>query len=97
MGDKIPSKAEREVVRRRNMAARDEYDMNNLGDYKLVFPVRNDPVCLLSNGCRLRRDSSNSLWTNPKLYGRRSLVAPELRSKPSLQSSIRGMRRTSKT
>jgi hypothetical protein len=44
MGGKIPSKAEREANRKKNMQARDEFDMNNLGDYKLVYPVKNDPV-----------------------------------------------------
>lgn len=44
MGDKAPSKVERENNRKKNQMIRDEFDMQNLGDYKLVYPVKNDPV-----------------------------------------------------
>lgn len=46
MGDKAPNKAERELVRKKNQAARDEFDMENLGDYKLVYPIKNDAVSI---------------------------------------------------
>ena len=44
MGEKLQSKVDREKNRQRNQLARDEYDMENLGGYRLVYPVRNDPV-----------------------------------------------------
>lgn len=44
MGEKSQSKVDREAVRKKNQAIRDEYDMATLGDYKLVYPVKNDPV-----------------------------------------------------
>jgi tubulin polyglutamylase TTLL6/13 len=42
MGDKAPNKADREQNRRRNQALRDEFDMANLGGYRLVYPVKGD-------------------------------------------------------
>ena len=47
MGDKGMSKAEREQIRRRNQQLRDDWDMNNIGDYKLAYPARNDPVMFI--------------------------------------------------
>ena len=42
MGDKNISKEQREALRKKNQTIRDEFDMQHLGDYKLVFPVKND-------------------------------------------------------
>lgn len=42
MGDKNISKEQREALRKKNQTFRDEFDMQHLGDYKLVFPVKND-------------------------------------------------------
>ena len=42
MGDKSITKEQREVIRKKNQAIRDEFDMQHLGDYKLVFPIKND-------------------------------------------------------
>jgi hypothetical protein len=44
MGEKTYTKQDKEIMRKRNQQIRDEYDMQNLGDYKLVYPVKNDPV-----------------------------------------------------
>ena len=44
MGEKTYTKQDKEIMRKRNQQVRDEYDMQNLGDYKLVYPVKNDPV-----------------------------------------------------
>jgi hypothetical protein len=46
MGEKTYTKQDKEIMRKRNQQVRDEYDMQNLGDYKLVYPVKNDPVFL---------------------------------------------------
>jgi hypothetical protein len=44
MGEKGPNKFEREQIRKRNQQARDEYDWSHIGNYKLVYPVLNNPV-----------------------------------------------------
>ncbi len=44
MGDKSMAKGEREVIRKKNQVMRDEWDMSHLGDYKLVYPVKDNPV-----------------------------------------------------
>jgi hypothetical protein len=44
MGEKGPNKFEKEQIRKRNQAVRDEYDFSHLGNYKLVYPVQNNPV-----------------------------------------------------
>jgi len=44
MGEKGPNKFEKEQIRRLKQQARDEFDMANLGNYKLVYPVLNNPV-----------------------------------------------------
>ena len=44
MGEKGINKYEKEQVRRRNQLIRDEYDMNHLGNYRLVYPVQGNPV-----------------------------------------------------
>lgn len=47
MGEKGPTKQEKEQIRKKNQQARDEYDFSHLGNYKLVYPVMNNPVRLL--------------------------------------------------
>jgi hypothetical protein len=42
MGDKAPSKQDREKNRAKNQVMRDEFDMAHLGNYRLVYPVKND-------------------------------------------------------
>jgi hypothetical protein len=42
MGDKGLTKDQREAARKKNQSLRDEFDMQHLGDYKLVFPIKND-------------------------------------------------------
>ena len=37
------TKAQKDLIRARNMAERDKYDMNNLGSYTRAFPS-SDPV-----------------------------------------------------
>jgi hypothetical protein len=44
MGDKGPSKFEKEQIKKRNQTLRDEFDSNHLGNYKLVYPVLGDTV-----------------------------------------------------
>jgi hypothetical protein len=44
MGEKGPNKFEREVLRRNKQAERDEFDLANLGNYKMVYPVQGNPV-----------------------------------------------------
>ena len=44
LGEKSATKHEKEIIRKKNQAMRDEFDMANLGDYKLVYPIKNDPV-----------------------------------------------------
>jgi hypothetical protein len=43
MGDKGVTKEMKEAMRKKNQTLRDEFDMQHLGDYKLVFPIKNDP------------------------------------------------------
>jgi hypothetical protein len=44
MGEKGPNKYEREQLRKRKQAERDQYDMSHLGNFKLVYPVLDNPV-----------------------------------------------------
>lgn len=44
MGEKGISKYERDQIRKKNQLARDEFDLAHLGNYKLVYPVLNNPV-----------------------------------------------------
>lgn len=32
------------MLRKKNQIIRDEFDLQHLGDYKLVYPIKNDPV-----------------------------------------------------
>jgi hypothetical protein len=47
MGEKGPTKFEREQIRRAKQAERDLFDFANIGGYKLVYPVLDDPVSFL--------------------------------------------------
>ncbi|CDW79462.1 tubulin-tyrosine ligase family protein [Stylonychia lemnae] len=40
MGEKGPSKIEKDLIRKKKQAERDQFDMNHLGNYKLVYPVK---------------------------------------------------------
>lgn len=42
MGEKGPNKIEKEMIRKKNQAARDEFDLANIGGYRLVYPVLNN-------------------------------------------------------
>jgi hypothetical protein len=44
MGEKGPNKFEKEQIRKRNQQARDDFDLSHLGNYKLVYPVLDNPV-----------------------------------------------------
>ena len=44
MGEKGPNKFEKEIIRKKNQAARDEFDLANIGGYRLVYPVLNNVV-----------------------------------------------------
>ena len=44
MGDKGITKEQKEAIRKKNQAIRDEFDLQHLGDYKLVYPIKNDPA-----------------------------------------------------
>jgi len=48
MGEKGLNKYEKDQLRTKIQNARDQFDMANLGNYKLVYPVLDDPVCLLN-------------------------------------------------
>ena len=48
MGEKGPNKFEREQIRKRNQQMRDEFDFSHLGNYKLVYPVLNNPVSTIN-------------------------------------------------
>lgn len=59
MGEKGPNKYERELLRRVRQAERDEFDLANLGNYKMVYPVQNDSVSfemimVIGQGCSVR-------------------------------------------
>jgi hypothetical protein len=47
MGEKGFSKVEKDQTRKRNQQIRDEFDMSNLGNYKLVYPIKGDAVRLV--------------------------------------------------
>ena len=49
MGEKGPTKQEKELIRKKKQAERDEFDLSHLGNYKLVYPILNNPV----SGARL--------------------------------------------
>lgn len=49
MGEKSMGKNERETLRKRNQAARDEFDLSHLGDYKMVYPILDNPVSITNN------------------------------------------------
>lgn len=48
MGEKGPNKFEKEQIRKRNQQMRDEFDFSHLGNYRLVYPVLNNPVSIIS-------------------------------------------------
>lgn len=43
MGEKGPNKFEKEQMRRKNQQLRDEFDFSHMGNYRLVYPVLNNP------------------------------------------------------
>ena len=43
MGEKKPDKYEREQIRRRNQQQRDDFDFSHLGNYKVTYPVLDNP------------------------------------------------------
>jgi hypothetical protein len=47
MGEKGPSKIEREGIRRQKQGERDEFDLSHLGGYKLVYPVLGNQVTFI--------------------------------------------------
>lgn len=71
MGEKGPNKQERELIRRKKQAERDEFDMNNLGNYKLVYPVQGNPVSIvmLNNVNRTRQRSLITTSSRRKCSG----------------------------
>lgn len=44
MGEKTSNKFEKEAIRKKNQIARDEFDRAHLGQFKVAYPVLNDPV-----------------------------------------------------
>ena len=46
LGEKTLSKFQKEQLKQKMMAQRDEFDLNNCGNYRMVFPIRNDPVII---------------------------------------------------
>ena len=47
MGEKGISKYEKELIKKRKQAERDQFDMSHLGNFRLVYPALDDPVLLL--------------------------------------------------
>jgi hypothetical protein len=46
MGEKALGKFEKEAQRKKNQEARDKFDLEHLGNYKMVYPILNDPVII---------------------------------------------------